>query len=138
MFKISEAILISIHALYILANSKTNLMPSSEVANILGKSKNHVKIILNRLTKVGLIESVRGPNGGFKIIDATLNLTLLEIHEIIDGPITTNTEQCFLEKRICGGQCLFGSFIHSTNSQLKEYLNSKILSDFIEDKDSSD
>ena len=43
--------------------------------------------ILRRLASVGILRSIRGPNGGYRLAHAPKDITLLEVVEAVDGPI---------------------------------------------------
>ena len=47
--------------------------------------------ILNKLVGVGFVRSYRGMDGGYELSKAPAEITLLDIVEAIDGPITINT-----------------------------------------------
>jgi len=49
--------------------------------------KNYLEQILNRLTKTGLVKSVRGKNGGYELGKHPDGITLLEVIETIEGAI---------------------------------------------------
>ncbi len=46
--------------------------------------------ILRKLTHAGITESIRGKGGGYRLAKAPKDITLLEIVEIIDGPLLIN------------------------------------------------
>jgi Rrf2 family protein len=43
--------------------------------------------ILLPLVKAGLLHSLKGPNGGYRLIKAPAKITVLEILEAVDGPL---------------------------------------------------
>jgi Rrf2 family protein len=61
--------------------------------------------IFQRLSKVGLLRSVRGANGGFSLGKPANKITMKEVMEALEGPIALN--RCLLregeceEERIC-------------------------------------
>ena len=61
--------------------------------------------IFQRLSKVGLLRSIRGANGGFSLGKPAHEITMREIIEALEGPIALN--RCLLregeceEERIC-------------------------------------
>jgi len=46
-----------------------------------------VSKLLRRLVMAGLLQSLRGPNGGFRLARAAGHISLLEIVEAVDSPI---------------------------------------------------
>jgi Rrf2 family transcriptional regulator, cysteine metabolism repressor len=49
--------------------------------------KNYLEQILNRLTKTGIITSVRGSRGGYVLGRAPGNITLLDLMDALEGEI---------------------------------------------------
>lgn len=83
--------------------------------------------ILQQLVKSGLLESLRGPTGGFKLIERPI--TLIEIVEAIDGDgIVTN---CVLGLEECGEEhpCPVHDKFTVIRKRLKGVLNKTKLSD---------
>ena len=55
--------------------------------------------IFQRLSKAGLLRSVRGANGGFTLRKPAHEITMREIIEALEGPIALN--RCLLRKGEC-------------------------------------
>src|SRR4030042_2513449 len=55
--------------------------------------------IFQRLSKAGVLWSVRGANGGFKLKKPAHKITMREIIEALEGPIALN--RCLLKKGEC-------------------------------------
>jgi Rrf2 family iron-sulfur cluster assembly transcriptional regulator len=55
--------------------------------------------IFQRLSKAGVLWSVRGANGGFKLKKPAHKITMREIIEAVEGPIALN--RCLLKKGEC-------------------------------------
>lgn len=73
--------------LYLASKHKTNLKCSlKEVAEYINASEHSVGKILQTLVKNKIINSSKGPTGGFFIDDKKLNLPIIKIIEAIDGP----------------------------------------------------
>ena len=49
--------------------------------------KSYLEQIFNRLTKFGVVKSVRGNRGGYQLGQAPDILTLLEVCEVLEGPL---------------------------------------------------
>jgi Rrf2 family protein len=62
----SDAATIGIHSLIILAREKSTLN-AIQLSEKIGASKHHNGKVLQRLVKDGLLQSNRGPTGGFSI-----------------------------------------------------------------------
>lgn len=126
--KISEAASIGLHAIIVLAQNN-KVMSVKAIASKLNVSANHLSKILQRLNKAGYIESIKGNNGGFKILVNPKNLTFLEIYETIDGKLRLSN--CLLSNQACKSNCVFGDLISSINTQVKEKFEKTKLSEFL-------
>jgi Rrf2 family protein len=58
-----------------------------EIADSLGVPVDYLLKILQKLVKARILESTRGPNGGFRLHAKPDETTLLAIVEAIDGPV---------------------------------------------------
>ncbi len=56
--------------------------------------------IFQHLNKTGLVRSYRGAGGGFQLGRPAKDISLLEIVEAVDGPISMN--RCIVEQGSCG------------------------------------
>ncbi|MEW5822149.1 MAG: Rrf2 family transcriptional regulator [Cyanobacteriota bacterium] len=128
ILRISDAAAIAIHTLIILASNQDKLFSNKEIAIMLDVSDNHLAKILQRLARAGLVESIRGPRGGFNLKKNTDQITLLDVYEAIDGPLELS--DCLLARQFCNSNCLLGDFIKNINNQFVEYFKTKKLSDF--------
>ena len=62
-----EPLLLGLHALGELANEPDRCLTTQQVAAAIGTSEPHLSKVLQRLNKGGLIKSVRGPGGGYRL-----------------------------------------------------------------------
>ena len=58
--------------------------------------------VMQRLNKAGLVESSRGPAGGFRLKRKPSRVTLLDVIDAIQGPVGLN--RCLLAKDACTRQ----------------------------------
>jgi Rrf2 family protein len=70
-----------------------------EVAEFIDENEHTVGKLLQKLVKGGIINSVKGPNGGFYITAKQKNRAVINIVEAIDGPDVFN--QCGLGLSKC-------------------------------------
>jgi len=119
LLKISEAALLALHTACWLSQ-RGGLATTKEIASSLAVSEAHLSKVLQRLVKAGLVESVRGPKGGFRLGRRAEAMTLLEVYEVIDGRLAPT--ECLLGTLACGGRCIMGDVIKQVNSLVVERL----------------
>lgn len=130
ILRISDAASIAFHTMYILASNNDKLFSTKEIALTLNVSENHLAKVLQRLAKVGLVSSARGPKGGFVLGKKPQEITLLDIYEVIDGPL--NPATCLIGKPVCNNNCILGDLIESINKKVTEQFKSTKLSQFVQ------
>ena len=121
LLRISEAASLGLHAMVLLAANSHDEISTRRIASDLQVSEAHLSKVLQRLGKVGLVNSTRGPKGGFALARKAEDITLLDVYEAIDGPLVTNS--CLLGTQICGGErCILGDLLETIDNQVREYL----------------
>ena len=128
ILKISDAASLALHAMIILTQNRKRLVSVKEISSTLDVSANHLSKVMQRLSKAGFIESIKGFNGGFKLSINPEDVNFLELYEIFDGKIKDSN--CLLMKNECGDKCIFGGLISSINHQVIEKFEKTKLSDF--------
>lgn len=98
LLKISEAASLAIHAMSLMAASDHPLTVQ-RMASGLQVSEAHLGKVLQRLAKFGMLSSTRGPKGGFSIIGAASEISLLTVWEATDGPLAE--PRCLLNEPAC-------------------------------------
>lgn len=126
MLKVSEAASLALHTASLLATNPDSLITTSEAAEALGVSENHLSKVLQRLTKAGLVRSIRGPKGGYRLARSADEVTLLDVYEAIEGPLPETT--CLLAKPMCGGCCILGGLLGKVNELVREHFEGTKLS----------
>jgi len=127
ILKISDATALGFHALKYMAENPDNLVSVKEISNEYDVSSNHLSKVLQKLVKSGLVESLKGYNGGFRLIKAAGEVSLLDVYEAIEGEF--NPPACFLNRKECKHKCSMGSFLCSINKQVEEFFKNKTLDD---------
>ena len=112
-----------------IARSKGNLNHSvGEIAGEQGVSVAHLSKVMQRLVKVGLLTSRRGPGGGFILGRAADKISLLEILEAMDGPMSDC--KCLLGRKKClFGGCALGALLTHVNHQVRVFMATRNLTD---------
>ena len=119
--RVSEAASLGLHTMGVLAAHTGGPLTTGQVASALGVSQAHLSKVLQRLGRSGLVESVRGPRGGFTLAQPAEDITLLSVYEAIEGPLSL--DDCLLGLPRCdNGRCVFGGLLASVNRQFADYL----------------
>lgn len=128
MLRISEAASLAIHAMALIARESEKVHSTHGLATTLGVSEAHLSKVMQRLTRAGLVSSVRGPKGGFVIARGAGDIRLLEVFEAIEGHL--ELKGCLLRKPICNGtDCVLGQLLGNVNREMQDYLGNTRLSD---------
>ncbi len=132
IINISDAAIIALHALDLMAKNKNKLLSTARLAKHLDVSYNHLSKIMQQLTKAGLVSPVRGPKGGFTLNKKAGKIRLKNIIEVMDGGM--NFSNCLMKKKVCARKkCAISEFLSDTNDRLKKVIDIK-LDDFAETK----
>lgn len=88
-----------------LAESKEDVVMIGEIAKDRKIPKSFLAKILQKLAKAGIVQSLRGVKGGFQLSKKPENINLLDVIEVIEGPVSMNI--CAMSKRECSmsGTC---------------------------------
>ncbi len=131
-FHLSEAASLAIHGLGIVALEADKLHTVRELAGKLNASEAHLAKVMQRLVKTGLVESHRGPSGGFALTKKPEEISLYNIFSAIEGE--EPSECCPLMKDGCSfTQCMFNGILLKFQNEFKNYIQNHTLNDFIKD-----
>lgn len=126
IFRLSEAVLLGLHAMAYLARKSGDRVTVREVADVYSASAHHLAKVLRQLSRRKLVKVVRGPSGGFSLAKPPSKITLMQIYQAIDGEYDSTV--CFANAKKCPmGGCLLGGQIEKITLQLKEYLTKTTL-----------
>lgn len=121
VLKISEAASLGLHAMLVLAKETQRLFSAGDLSQILKVSEAHLAKVLQRLARVGLVKSTRGPHGGFALGRPANNISLLDVYQAIEGPL--QPVECLLHEPVCKGcQCVFGDVMKNVYRQIEEHM----------------
>ena len=127
LLRVSEAASLALHTTVFLAGNPGQTVPAREIAATLDVSEAHLAKVLQRLAKVGLVRSFRGPKGGFVLGKNEDEITLLEVYESIEGPLETSS--CLFDVQACNGNgCILGDLLETVHRQVTKYLSETKLS----------
>ena len=126
--KVSEAASLALHTMVLLANDLDRALTAREMAETFQVSEAHLAKVLQRLTHAGLLHSERGPKGGFTLAQPADKVSLLNVYETIEGPLSKET--CLLSTRLCGGDnCILGGLLGKVNDEFRRYMADTKLAD---------
>ena len=110
LLRISEACSLAVHGLGVLAAEPGQAMTATEVALLLNVSEAHLAKVFQRLARLGVLKSSRGPKGGFRLANPASETTLLSVFEAIEGPIAR--EECLMSFPACEiAKCVIGMLV---------------------------
>lgn len=129
MIRINEADSIALHGMAFLGCKPNQWVPGKAIAEALQVSQHHLHKVFRQLETQGLVRSIPGPWGGYKLAKPSEEISLLEIYEAIEGKF--KPRDCLLEQRVCQGkECLLGGFLKKMNQEFRDYLTRTKLSEF--------
>ncbi len=129
LLRISEAFGLAFHAMaYLVASPKDRPVSAGELAGIFDVSEAHLAKVLQRLARLGLLSSKRGPKGGFFLNENSEGASLLDIHDAVDGPLDPNT--CLLNDHLCKpGTCVMEKLLRSVYDTVSSRMDETKLAD---------
>ncbi|OHD55719.1 MAG: hypothetical protein A2Y33_13845 [Spirochaetes bacterium GWF1_51_8] len=126
LVQISEAALLALHSMVMIAQSHGGWVSVREIAEKTSSSENHLAKVMQRLTRAGHVRSVRGPKGGFMLAADPDKISLLDIYEAIEGKVT-HTSCPFKRDKCLFNFCIFYGLIGKTTDDLVRHLSSTTL-----------
>lgn len=132
ILKISDATALALHSMVYLASEPGAQSTTAAIAEIFQASKHHLAKVHQRLTKVGLLKSSRGPSGGVGLAKDPVTTTLLEIYESMEGTMRCNP--CLFDKEVCPRtDCVLGVLLPGLAQQVRDYFEKTTLADLAAD-----
>jgi len=114
----------------ILFTKKDGRMTTRELASVMQASEAHLSKVLQRLVHAGLVNSTRGPNGGFSLAKGAYDTTLGDVYEVIDGPVVPC--DCLLALDNCiAGECVVGCLLATVNREVEKHFKKRKLRDVV-------
>ena len=89
----------ALRAVLMLARDATRSVRADEIAASLDAPRNYLAKTLNALAKAGIVNSTRGPLGGFSLAANPETLTVGDIASVFDASATTR--MCLLRGQLC-------------------------------------
>ena len=98
--KLSRASTYALYGLaYLAAQAPGRRVPLSEIGRHNGVPEKHLGKIFVTLVRARILASTRGVNGGFSLARPPRDVSLLDVIEIVDGPVSH--DGCLLSRKPC-------------------------------------
>lgn len=85
--------------IYLATRKTDDLVLLKDIAESESISKGYLEQLVPRLKAAGLIQSVRGASGGYKLAKKSKDITLKDILESLEGPLTPT--ECVIDNASC-------------------------------------
>ena len=132
MLRISEATTLALHTMALLARHGEKRFTNEVIAERLNASGHHLAKVMQQLARAGLVESQRGPLGGFRLSMSAEEVPLLQVFEVIEGPLSQGG--CLLREPVCpGNTCMLGNMICRLQEQIHDFLANTTVAQFSRD-----
>lgn len=109
--------------------------PASELASELGVPRNYLSKTLNRLAKRGVLVSVRGPGGGFRLARDAASIAVSEVVAEFDD--LEPSGQCLMGGRACDQEhpCTAHERWKTWSESMARMMDSTTMADFMSTED---
>ncbi|WP_079909387.1 Rrf2 family transcriptional regulator [Paenibacillus sp. 32352] len=123
--KFSQATDYALHAmLFLVTEDPEKPVGVQMLAQKLGVSQTYLSKMMTKLVKAGLIQSVSGASGGYRLRRKKEEISFLDIIHAIEG--TASLFECGLNH---GSECLIQQVVLDAERQMEQYLESKKIVD---------
>ena len=131
MLKINKSIEYALIAIkHIKSNNSNKLFSSRDISDLYNIPYELLSKILQRLCKLGYLQSVKGPNGGYLLKKSLNKISLIKFIEEFEGPVSFS--QCTIKANTECGQfdlCNIKSPINEINNNIRELLSNMYLNE---------
>ncbi len=112
----------------VLAARAGGAVSAPALAEELHASEAHLAKVLRTLTRAGLLESKRGPGGGYILARPASKTTLLDVYMTLEGPV--RRDGCLFAKPVCAQLgCILGNLVERVRNDVSRYLSTTTLED---------
>jgi len=119
----------AIRTVLFLAQDQDKISSVTEIAKAMHIPKSFLAKIVQRLVKNGILASIRGVAGGFRLAKKPVDISLLAIMEAIQG--NTGINICATDKRLCRMSC--SCTVHPIWVEIRRDVEKKLLKQTIAD-----
>ena len=122
ILRISDSASLALHVMVLLAKNGGQQCTNLQAAHLFHASEHTLAKVLQRLVKAGLVESTRGPHGGFRMKQRADDIRLIAIYEAVEGRI--GNPECLLSLPLCNGKaCVLGGLVEKVHAEVMAYLS---------------
>jgi Rrf2 family protein len=120
--------------LFLAEQNGTSRAPTSQIAREQKIPPSFLAKIVSQLSVAGMVQTSRGARGGVALAKEPRHISLLEVVEAIDGPITLN--ECVVDPDACtfGGDCPVRSIWCQAQARLVRDLAATSFADLLDGK----
>ncbi|CAI6087079.1 RrF2 family transcriptional regulator [Cohnella sp. JJ-181] len=123
--KFSQATDYALHVMtYLMSHAPDKPVGVQTLADRLGVSQTYLSKMLSKLVKAGLIGSVSGANGGYRLKANYDRISFLDVIHAIEG--TASIFECGLNH---GEGCAIQQVVMDAERQMEQYLSDKKIAD---------
>lgn len=128
--RITKAAENSILILYHLAKRREKLT-AAELAKTLSTPINHLYKLVQALSRGGYVKTSQGKTGGIRLAKVPQKIALLEIVELLEGPIRVSN--CFLGEKTCAliKNCALKCKLEEARNKFTAVLHSSTIKDLL-------
>ena len=129
LVNVSEGAYLALHGLAYIAQNTPKRVSVKKLAEVLHASEAHLAKVFQKLSKVELVKSVRGPAGGFELNHSAEEIDFLQIYETIEGKV--NLGRCPFGKIGCAfNACIFNQELNRISQDIYDTFKNMKLSNF--------
>jgi Rrf2 family iron-sulfur cluster assembly transcriptional regulator len=109
-------------------------VPLADISERQGISLSYLEQLFSRLRKHGLVNSVRGPGGGYRLGKCSAQIAIADVISAVDESV--NATKCSGKGNCQGGhQCLTHSLWEDLSDRIADFLQGISLSELVEKRD---
>lgn len=109
-------------------------VPLADISERQGISLSYLEQLFSRLRKHGLVTSVRGPGGGYRLGRCSAEIPVSDVISAVDESV--DATKCMGQGNCQGGhKCLTHNLWENLSDRIEEFLKNITLSELVEQKD---
>ena len=127
--RVQTAIAVALDIAFHAGRGAAELVPAAEVAERLGMARRGLEPVLQALSRAGILESVRGPRGGYRLARRPRDVTLLQVLEAVTEPAASEGAEPVLGGKL--QEAVVGPLWAELDGMLRERLGTLTLEDLL-------